>query len=88
MISSTLVLALLLSQPVSDPTVPVILRERVVIIKRSEAEAWLRTTKDARLRAAIEIALGTMPVNEVDREPSELTPQDRERFRWQRRALQ
>lgn len=85
---NSIILAFALLQT-PDSTVPVHLHDRVIIITRSEAESWYKSLsreKDWATVAALEIALGTAIDNEIDNE--QLTPQERERFRWHRRALQ
>lgn len=48
-----------------DPPVAVVLRDRVLILKQSEAEAWYKLIdpeKDRALHVALTYALGTAPV--------------------------
>lgn len=48
-----------------DPPLAVVLRDRVLILKQSEAEAWYKVIdpeKDRALHVALTLALGTAPV--------------------------
>lgn len=89
MLGAALAVLLLIQTPVNDPTVAVILADRTVIVTKSEAEAWrsvIHPERDRALHVALTITLGTMAEHKVCDE--RLTAQERERFRWHRRALQ
>lgn len=84
-----LLLCLLFPLQQSNPDIAIIYDGQTVIMPLANAERLYRSdlaAKDNKLRAALEIALGTLPSNKPDNEV--LSVQDRERFRWQRRALQ
>lgn len=88
MLGLTLAIALLVQVP-SEQTVTLIFRDRTQTITLSEAKALYKTVdpvKDQALHVALTLALGTVPDHRIH-EP-ELTPQERERFRWHRRPLQ
>lgn len=86
-----LLIATLLQTPAPEPTVTLILRGEERPMKASEAQAQYDSLlaspeQDHALFAALTLALGTIPDHRVH-EP-QLTPQERERFRWHRRPLQ
>lgn len=90
MIALVLTVALLQS-PTPERTVALVFRDRTVIVRLSEAESQYATLlrnpeQDHALFAALTLALGTIPDHRIH-EP-QLTPQERERFRWHRRPLQ
>jgi len=81
-----LILAVALSQtPAPDPVLPVTLSSGLALMKQSQAERLLKTTDDAKLKAAIEIALITQPTRVVE---VQLPYSDFHRERWQRQPLQ
>lgn len=86
-----LALALLLQVPV-EPTVTIILDGQEQTLKVKDAELMLehidhyQEPERTKIMAALVIGLGTLPEHKVY-EPN-LTPQERERFRWHRRPLQ
>lgn len=70
-----------------DPKIALIVREQTVIVKKSEA-LRLAKSEDLNVRAAAQIALGTVPDSLAEFEIELLTPQEAERFRWVRAPLQ
>jgi hypothetical protein len=80
-------LGLVLALALQEPTVALVSGwpdQRVRIVTVTEAESLLKSD-DPSLRAAAEIALGTRVTQST---PVVLSPQDRERKRWQRQPLQ
>lgn len=81
-----ILLAIALSQ--SPQTVAVVLDTGTKIMTVAEAEQLDQTTRDPKVKAALVIALGTIPQVRLDEQMLDERPSRREQLRWMRAPVQ